>query len=161
MQLPQVILGLQPGGVLTQESAERFLRSCETRNRLYHVLCCEIGQESPESLRATDDIAKFAYDRAMATLERYPDADVGIGLQSNTLKFITADRIVAVKMAAAALICRRHGYTPSFLIVTGDTPGGAAHLVAEALSAWSGKHPITKVTGNHMLAEVVKKAVGL
>ena len=76
-------------------------------------------------------------------------------------KFISAGRVLAIKMAAAAIVCRRDDCSPSFIIVTDNRPTDTAHLVAQALGHWSKKHPVTAAPHPHFLSEVIQKAVGL
>ena len=47
VQVPLMVLAIQPGGTMTIRRAEELLRACPSQGRLYWVVCCECNPPPP------------------------------------------------------------------------------------------------------------------
>jgi len=136
VQVPLMVLAIQPGGTMTIRRAEELLRACPSQGRLYWVVCCECNPPPPTG-SADDDMSKRAYHRALCALDMpdYKDAVAAIGLHSHTVQL---SRTVSVRKASLALVERNALDKPPFLCdASGSMPITQARLVAEALKNWN------------------------
>lgn len=136
VEMPLFALGLQPGGSMTRAKAQQYIDTCRSRRNCYRVVVMESGLYSPTTLRITEDISQWAYKRALAALDECRDAAGGIGLQSNQFRLVAGDRIIPVRMAAAALVLRNKPDVPIILVATNGGLSDQARLVGQALSTW-------------------------
>ena len=159
MLLPLVVLALQKDGTLTLQEAERYLALCKSRNRIYSVVCCVLPSTSYRVPKDTEETVAFAHERALLALDNFPDAAVGVGLQSTNIMFCSQVGIMPVRTAAAALVARKNRHRPPLVaFAADDAPGVAAHLVANALTKWQKQ---LQPSQGDLVQRVVKKAVNI
>lgn len=163
VEVPLFALGLQPGGCMTLEKAQRYIDNCRSRRRYYRVMVFESGTPSPESLKDIGDITQWAYQRALNALEHCKDAVAGIGLQSALHRFVMGRKIVPVRMAAAVLVQRDEPDSPIILVASnGENLDAQAQLVARALSSWrSRKEPRALGRSGPLIQAMAKRVIGL
>lgn len=147
---------------MTLAKAQHYIDNCRSRRRRYYqVLVTEVGPKSPESLKATEDISQWAYQRALAALEQCHDAVGAIGLQSNLLRLVKGGAIVPIRMAAAALVQRTEPESPVILVTSNAGLDNQAKLVAQALSAWRTHEARNVIYGGPIIETVAKRVIGL
>lgn len=170
VEVPLFALGLQPGGSMTLSKAQHYIDTCRSRQhyigkhrswrKLYRVQVMESGDPSPRTLASAEGISQWAYARAIAALEQCKEAAGGIGLQSSQFRLVAGDRIIPVRMAAAALVLRHDLHKPIILVATNDNIGNQARLVAQALSAWSKRSTEVAAVRGPLINEMVRTAAG-
>lgn len=161
VEVPLFALGLQPGGSMTRAKAQHYIDNCRSRRRYYQVLVMESGPRSPETLAVTDDIAQWAYRRALNALQECTDAVAGIGLQSNLLRLVADSRITPIRMAAAAVVERRDTSSPIILVTTNAGLDDQAKLVAQALSSWRHHEPRNLGGTGPVITTLARRVVGM
>lgn len=155
VELPLFVIGLQPRGRMTVANAEEHVRGCRSKC-LYRIICCECG---PPTIGRGIDAEAWAYQRALLVLEQYPDASVGIGLQSHKRPVPNGEGTTLMRMATLALVKRGSADPPFIVSMSDSTPDTQADLVRLALIEWQ-KSGGTACRGP-LANEIAKKVVGI
>lgn len=155
--LPVVALGTQPSGGLSLIQVRKHIQQCRSRKR-YQITCfeCGIPHQLPENSHAT----QFAYARAKAALAQWPEAAVGIGLHSASTRMLAGNKIVMVRVAAAALVMHGEPDSPIILSTSDNSSRETARMVAHMMRIWQKKLVLSK-RQEPLIFKVVRRAIGL
>jgi hypothetical protein len=130
--LPVVVLGLQPGGLISEKTAREYAGECRSPHK-YQILCCECLEPLPEDKREIFDIAHL---RALEAMSLFPEAQVAIGLHSCVKRLTTRQSILQVRLVSAVLVSRDDPGNPLVLVTSQNTTRAAAREVIKLMDMW-------------------------